>query len=180
MRSTPEASKAALAEAAERVLLEAGLSGLSLDRVAREAGCAKGLVNYHFRTKGDLLAAVAARLAARRRERLLTAAQGVGAAALDGLWDSVRKAAASGESAGRFALLGLADPAIALPLADLGANWHPLSDQLGKALDAPPLDPESVLAFLATLDGLELALLAGAPEEECKAGYYRAILALTD
>ena len=99
MRTTPEASKAALAEAAERVLLEAGLNGLSLDRVAREAGCAKGLVNYHFRTKGDLLAAVAARLAARRRERLLTAAQGVGAAALDGLWDSVRKAAASGESA---------------------------------------------------------------------------------
>ena len=180
MRSTPDASRAALAEAAERVLLEAGLSGLSLDRVAREAGCAKGLVNYHYRAKPDLLAAVAVRLAARRRERLLTALHGAGADALDALWASLRQAVTSGESAGRFALLGLADPAVALPLADLGANWHSLADRLGEALDAPPLDPESVLAFLATLDGLELALLAGTPEEECKAGYYRAILALTD
>jgi AcrR family transcriptional regulator len=37
-----------------------------MDRVANEAGCAKGLVTYHFKTKGDLLAAAANGLFAER------------------------------------------------------------------------------------------------------------------
>lgn len=43
--------------------------GLTVDQVAAGARCAKGLVHYHFHTKGSLLAAAASRLAGQRRSR---------------------------------------------------------------------------------------------------------------
>ena len=49
--------KLRIVEASERVLIEQGLEGWTVEGVAREAGCAKGLVHYHHRTKGALLIA---------------------------------------------------------------------------------------------------------------------------
>jgi len=50
-----------------------GAATLTIDRVAKEAGCAKGLVNYHFKTKSDLLAAAADRLFSEREAQWRTA-----------------------------------------------------------------------------------------------------------
>ena len=49
-------SKAAIVAAARDVLTERGLSGMTFDRIARRAECAKGLVNYHFPSRITLLA----------------------------------------------------------------------------------------------------------------------------
>src|SRR5688572_27851845 len=53
----------------EEQLRRPGSAGVILEAVAREAGCAKGLVNYHFRTKSELVAAAAIRVLAIREAR---------------------------------------------------------------------------------------------------------------
>jgi len=63
----PEPARRNILEAADR-LLRRGTPG-TVDQVAREAACAKGLVHYHFRTKAALLAAVAKRLGDARCQR---------------------------------------------------------------------------------------------------------------
>ncbi len=60
-------ARAAILEATDRLLRRGG--GVTVDQVAHEAHCAKGLVHYHFDTKPALLAAAASRLAERRRLR---------------------------------------------------------------------------------------------------------------
>lgn len=53
-------------DAAERLLREKPHRNITIQQIASKAGCAKGLVNYHFETKDALLAAVADRLAEHR------------------------------------------------------------------------------------------------------------------
>jgi len=48
-------SKSAIVTAARDLLAERGLSGMTFDRIARRAECAKGLVNYHFPSRIVLL-----------------------------------------------------------------------------------------------------------------------------
>src|SRR4051812_18745888 len=60
----------------EQQLRRADTAGVTLDSVAREAGCAKGLVNYHFKSKSDLLAAAAMRLVTLREGRWSSALAG--------------------------------------------------------------------------------------------------------
>jgi AcrR family transcriptional regulator len=62
-----ERARAAILEATLRLLRQSG--GLTVDQVAGAAGCAKGLVHYHFHTRGQLLAAAASRLAESRRRQ---------------------------------------------------------------------------------------------------------------
>lgn len=59
-------ARARILDAAERLLREKPHRNTTIQQIAAEAGCAKGLVNYHFKTKDALLAALADRLAGRR------------------------------------------------------------------------------------------------------------------
>lgn len=63
------ASKDGILRAAELLLRKGGARSLTLDEVAGQAGCAKGLIHYHFKTKAGLLEAAAARLAQARELR---------------------------------------------------------------------------------------------------------------
>ena len=45
----------AILQAAERLFGEKGYQGVSIDEIARTAGVAKGLINYHFGSKENLL-----------------------------------------------------------------------------------------------------------------------------
>ncbi len=45
----------AILQAAETLFAERGYQGVSLDEIARSAGVAKGLINYHFGNKENLL-----------------------------------------------------------------------------------------------------------------------------
>lgn len=59
-------SRKAILAAAEALIRERGARRTTVDAVATAAGCAKGLVHYHFKTKRGLLEAVAEHLAASR------------------------------------------------------------------------------------------------------------------
>lgn len=53
----------AIVDAAAAVVRRSGATSLTIESVAQEAGCAKGLVHYHLKTKDALLDAVARRIA---------------------------------------------------------------------------------------------------------------------
>lgn len=79
-------ARGAILDAAERLLRRGG--GVTVDQVAREARCAKGLVHYHYQTKGGLLAATASHLAERRRTRWAEAFRAATPqGAIRGSWD---------------------------------------------------------------------------------------------
>ncbi len=64
-----ETGKHRIVEAAIALLQERGPTGTTTDRVAVAAGCAKGLVHYHFGSKASLWTAVLADLAQKRHDR---------------------------------------------------------------------------------------------------------------
>lgn len=63
-----QASKDAILEAATLLIMRSGSARISVDAVAKQAGVAKGLVHYHFKTKKGLFERVARHLGQRRRE----------------------------------------------------------------------------------------------------------------
>ena len=69
MRRNPEESREVILGAAESFTKERGAGAVTVEGVARAAGCAKGLVHYHFKTKSGLIESVAQRLASYRETR---------------------------------------------------------------------------------------------------------------
>ncbi|MBI4499548.1 MAG: TetR/AcrR family transcriptional regulator [Gemmatimonadetes bacterium] len=53
----------------DKQLRTASAATLTIDRIAAETGCAKGLVTYHFKNKASLVAAAAERLFRERDDR---------------------------------------------------------------------------------------------------------------
>ncbi|MFC9790043.1 TetR/AcrR family transcriptional regulator [Rhodococcus sp. NPDC127528] len=69
--ATPAAStRDRILDALERLLLERGLSQVTLEAVAAEAGVSKGGLLYHFRSKEALLAGMVRRLGERSDQQL--------------------------------------------------------------------------------------------------------------
>ncbi|APU15113.1 MULTISPECIES: TetR/AcrR family transcriptional regulator [Actinoalloteichus] len=64
-------SRTAILDAAIRVTERAGITGLTLDAAAEEAGVTKGGLLYHFHTRDDLLLAIQQRITDQWEERLL-------------------------------------------------------------------------------------------------------------
>ncbi len=57
-REKPEVRRRLLIEATIRCLGEGGLSAFTIDRICKEAGVARGLINHYFKSKDDLLVEV--------------------------------------------------------------------------------------------------------------------------
>ena len=68
----------------DRQLRRAGAREVTIESVAREAGCAKGLVHYHYRTKSSLYAAAAKHLLSAHEARWKDALQATKSGSL--LW----------------------------------------------------------------------------------------------
>lgn len=62
-------------EVASKMLVELGLNGLTMDRIAERIEYSKGTIYHHFSSKEDILAALAARNAERRGELFARAAR---------------------------------------------------------------------------------------------------------
>ena len=167
--------KDAIAVAAATVLLRDGLQRWSVERVATEAGCAKGLISYHHGSKQRLLTTVADSLHRERTVRRLTALGGSGAEALDRLWEALNVEVRSGAWSAWAALV--AEPEISLPRTVPGRQ-PALGAAIGQALGIPALGPDETLLAESALDGLQLALHLGAPEESVHEAYHRLWLAL--
>lgn len=57
-REVPEVRRRQLIEAATRCIEKGGIQAFTIDRICREAGVSRGLINYYFASKDDLLVAV--------------------------------------------------------------------------------------------------------------------------
>ncbi len=160
---------------ATAVLVREGLQNWSVDRVADEVGCAKGLVAYHHGTKKSLLGAVAARLGHRRLAGRHAALQGSGADALDRLWQVLLGEVRTGAWAALAALQ--AEPGIDTP-GDSAADVAAFAAAISRVLEVPPFSPEEVRLMTAALDGFQVALHSGAPEDAIREAYHRLWLSL--
>jgi AcrR family transcriptional regulator len=167
-----------IVDAALDVLIERGLDRWTIDAVAREAGCAKGLVHYHHGTKARLLAEVAARLSRRRFQARRAALEQPGAQGLDRLWEVLGSDVTSGTTAAWASLLGYPLPRPATGLAPGEEELRDLADTIEQSLSLPPLATAQAIALLAALDGFEVALLSEAEPEAVHDAYHRFWLAL--
>ncbi|HEX6645068.1 MAG TPA: TetR family transcriptional regulator [Gemmatimonadales bacterium] len=165
-------------DAAKAILIREGLAGWTVERVAREAACAKGLVHYHFETKWQLLGLVATAL---RRERLARRAAAFarrGTEALDALWGVLLAETTSGESAGWFALATVQDAAVRDALPATADDLRRVATSMASALDLPEFPVGRLRVVLATLDGMQLPLLLGDDPEAVREVYDRYWLAV--
>jgi AcrR family transcriptional regulator len=162
-----------IVEAAQVTLVREGLTGWTMDRVAREAGCAKGLVHYHFRTKVELLAVVAASLRRQRAQRRIEAFAVAGADALDALWQVLIREVKSGEAAAWLALATVPDRTVRDALLAAPDELDRLGIAAAASLETPYLPAPALLTLLAALDGLQFPLILGAAAEPVREAFDR-------
>jgi AcrR family transcriptional regulator len=164
-------------EAATKVLVQHGLNGWTVDEVARKAGCAKGLVNYHHRSKQQLLERVAERLRDDRWARRVAKASGP--TPLDTLWQTLIDDADSGRFSAWLSLLSGEDrtrKAVGTPERQAESFCRALGQSLG--LGDQLTSHAGLIA--AILDGITLRLLEGVDPASLEEGYHRFWLTLLD
>lgn len=164
-------------DAAKAILVRDGLAGWTVERVAREANCAKGLVHYHFETKWQLLGLVAAALRKERMARRAGAFSRSGTDALDALWDVLSSETASGECAAWFALATVQHHTVRDALPATGDDLRRVAAAMATALALPEPSIPRLRVVLATLDGMQLPLLLGDDVEAVREVYDRYWLA---
>ena len=150
-------------DAAEAMVRARGVSGLTLDAAAREAGVSKGGLLYHFASKEALLSAMLKRLAGFVAEDFVLAMErlppGPGRAARAMLaWGLEVSEAEANERCDRAAAVFLAafhhDPALLGPIRAVVAG-------LREAVAADGLPPGHGMAIMAAMDGLFMARIFG-------------------
>ena len=152
-------SQESIVEAGVAVLRNMNLTDWTVDSVATKAGCAKGLVLYHFKSKDAFLLRVADRVAQEQAGGRLSALKGArGAAALDRLWTCVAAEVKSGTFGLWVGLLG--DSRTRKAAARTQQDSADLVAASAEALSVPE---ESLALPLipAALDGFSLELLQG-------------------
>jgi AcrR family transcriptional regulator len=161
--------KDAILAATIAVLADEGLNNWTVEEVAERAHCAKGLVNYHYRSKQYLLARAAESLRDNRQARRLAALQAPAELALDRLWQQLVEEVESGWHA---AWLSLVSADETLRTAARSPGGPDLAQAAAQALGVR-LPPEADVLIPSALDGLQLQLLLGAPAARAEEGYHR-------
>jgi AcrR family transcriptional regulator len=167
-----------IVQSAASLLRAHGLHGWSVEQVATGAGCAKGLVHYHFGTRAALLAAVVGNLARERLTRRRAALAPGGTAALDALWRVLRDDVDQGVSRAWLETSLGGDQALNQAMVPAPADLDALAAAISSAMELPPLSPQRALTTLFLLDALEAALVRGAPEGEVRDAYDRVWLGM--
>lgn len=171
-------SRQGIITAARSVIGQRAAGSVSVDRVAKEAGCAKGLVHYHFKTKRGLFEAVAEDLATKRETAWRTAFDApTPKDAIDRTWHLLTKESANGTLRAWSYLFGGSG---GLPDQTVSSLVARFSRELGRAAAgtlrrmglAPTVPPEEIGWLLgAVVDGMGLKLLAGADPGELEGAY---------
>ena len=163
----------AILTASVETVVDYGLNDWTVEEVANKARCAKGLVNYHYRSKSELLNQTAEAIAFNRQARRL-AAIGLdsGTSVLDNLWAAITTEVRSGWFAAWLSFVArerdLSEPRLELP--EFGVQLRSaLTRALGLATDVLP-EP---LVLTAMLDGIAIRLLLGESDERVKEAYHR-------
>ncbi len=135
--------------AAVQTLQRGGVEGFTLDAVARRAGVVKGLILYHYASRGRLLRAAASQIAESRTAAIQRAlASAPGAAGLDACWEELRRQAEDGTGRAWLSLCSAG-------LVDRSAKNAEFEDA----------------ARDAVIDGSAIALAAGVPLADAKDAY---------
>jgi AcrR family transcriptional regulator len=151
-------TRAGILSAAVQTLQRAGVEGFTLDAVARVAGVVKGLVLYHYASRGRLLRAAADQIAQSRDAAIAKAlATGSGMKGVDACWEELRRQAEDGTTR---AWLGLC----ASGFVDRSARNLELDEA----------------AQLAAVDGCAVALASRIPLADARDAYNALWLALMD
>jgi AcrR family transcriptional regulator len=158
--------------AAIEVLAIDGLNNWTVEEVANRSHCAKGLVNYHYRSKRELLGCAAETLRDDRAARRLAAAQTHGTQALDRLWAVLVGEVESGWFSAWTSLLGADDP-LRKAASPRPADSAALAAALARSLAVDTELTRSGAVIQAVLDGLQLQLLQGADTAETEEAYQR-------
>ena len=169
--------KEAILGAAIEVVVLHGLNNWTIEEVANRAHCAKGLVNYHYRSKNDLLVQAAETLRDDRAARRFAAVQSTGAEALDRLWATMVEEVESGWFGAWLSFLAADGPlrqaAVANP-KDAALFMAALGRALGEDLE------ERSALIQATLDGLQLRMLQGTAPLTIEEDYHRFWIGVLD
>ena len=149
MPKDASATRSNILSAAVQTLQRGGVEGFTLDAVARRAGVVKGLVLYHYASRGRLLRVASSQIATSRRaaiDRALASAPGAGA--LDACWEELRRQAEDGTARAWLSLC-------ATGLIDQSARNARFEDA----------------ARDAVIDGSAIALATGVPLADAKDAY---------
>lgn len=176
MANQKDQTQAAIVAAALRLLKNKGAAATTIEAVAREAGCAKGLVHYHFKTKPALLAAVARQLGTQRRQdwnRALRNSEPK--AAIDQSWALLLREARDGTLRAWISLpsSGLTGQAVREELTGFAAM---LGEVLGAFFELLGLEPTVPLGELGSLlaavvHGVGLELGSGTDPQRLQGAY---------
>ncbi len=183
----PELTRTSILQAAERILRRGGVG--TIDQVAREAKCAKGLVHYHYRTKSALLAAVAARLGQARRARWAhTFSSQTPDGAVRASWSLLVAENADGSLRAWLALLAHKDKATGRVVSSEMASFAEALTQsasrwLAQLSLAPTVPIEEIGSLIASVVwGMGLLLAAGTAPSRLQGAYdaaWAGVLSLT-
>ena len=140
--SEDSATRAALLDAAQRLMLESGYAAVTSRRVASEAGLKPQLVHYYFRTMDDLFLALFRRGAEFNLER--QAAALASPTPLRALWAFSRNPAGTALTL-EFAALANHRKEIRAELAAFAEQFRRRqAEGLGDAFDRAGIDPDEV------------------------------------
>jgi AcrR family transcriptional regulator len=144
--------------AAVQTLQRSGVEGFTLDAVAGRAGVVKGLILYHYASRGRLLRAAAAQIADARDGAIRRALDsGSGMAGVDACWEELRRQAEDGTARAWLSLC-------AAGLIDRSARNEGFEDA----------------ARAAVADGCAVALATGVPLADARDAYNALWLALLE
>ncbi len=162
MMSRTERTRQTILDAAERLVLDVGVTQLTLDAVARDAGLSKGGLLYHFPSKDALVRAMLGRYGERFDQARESLAQADPRAA--GRHTRAYIRATLGESSGAaadFDSLGAAliaatarDPALLDPIRERYRAWQ-------AAIEDDGLDPVTATLLRLAIDGLWMTEIFG-------------------
>ncbi len=183
MARSREATRKAILDATEALLKLRGAHTLTIDAVAREAKCAKGLVNYHFRTKGQLLVEAVQRIAAARQAVWVQAFDSPNPQdAIDRTWDVLKRESQSGTLRAWTSLVALAEKDVDRVVNDACREFRSKitasTEQLLARAGMKPSIPAEQLGWLlaAIVQGMAFQVAAGGDMEVIENAYAAAWL----
>ena len=165
--------------AAIEVVALHGLNNWTVEEVANRAHCAKGLVNYHYRSKNDLLARAAETIRDDRCARRLAAVQRRGTAALDRLWQTLVKEVESSWFAAWLSLLSADDP-LRRKAASQPEESRRFAAALGRALSLGDELTDRAELIQGGLDGMQVLLLSGVTTAKVEEAYHQFWLTIVE
>lgn len=169
MSRSKQKSRISILEAVESVLRKRGAHNTTMDTVATEAGCAKGLVHYHFDTKQKLLVEAVSRIAGAREAAWTEAfATPDPQEAVDRTWALIREEADAGTLRAWSSLVALGDPKVDQAVSKAADRLRQLmaegTERLFEATGVEPGLPTREMGWLlaAVVHGVTFHAAAGA------------------